>query len=105
MSTQANILIGLALFGTGILISAVFLRFLRTRYPAVWKDLGEPGLLRNNDLPTHIRISKYLACRRYRNLPDRRIVLLFDAIRIFEFFVIVSFAYFCVSSVLSIFRE
>jgi len=95
--------LGIALFVSAIIVSGIFLRFLRTHYPAVWKELGEPSLLRNNDLPTQVRISKYLISRRYRNLPSKRLVLLFDAIRMFEFLILVGFVYFCVSAILTLF--
>jgi hypothetical protein len=97
------IVLGLILFACAIVVSGIFLRVLRNRHPDVWKQLGEPGLLRNNDLPTQIRISRYLISRTYRGLPNKRLVLLFDMIRIFEFLVLVSFVYLCVSAILSLF--
>jgi hypothetical protein len=98
-------IIGAALlFLAAITLAGVFLRFLRTHYPAVWKELGEPGLFRNNNLATHIRISKYLLTGKYRTLPHKGLVWIFDCVRIVEFLVLLSFLYFCVSTAVFLFR-
>src|ERR1700730_13400602 len=103
MSTQMQMVIGVALLIGATTLSGIFLRLLRTRHPAVWKELGEPGLFRNNDLATHVRISKYLFLRKYRTLPNKRLVWIFEVLRIFEFLVILGFAYFCITAITFLF--
>src|ERR1051326_1481629 len=103
MNTTSSTIIGFAVFLLCVAIGGIFLRYLRGSYPNVWKELGEPGVLRNNDLTTQIKISRYLWFRRYRSLSNKRLVLLFDCMRVFQFVVLLSFAYFCVSTFLFLF--
>ncbi len=97
MSASLSDITVIAVFAASVIIDAIFLRFLRTRHPEVWRELGEPSMIRNNTAAMSVRISGYLFSRRYRNLPDRTLVRIFDALLFLQIAVLFGLAYFCLS--------
>jgi hypothetical protein len=88
----------LILFFIGTLIlDALFLRFLRTHHPALWRELGEPGVIRNNNPRITMNIARYLFSRSYRGLQDRRLVWMFDCLRILAVVPLFIFIWFLIS--------
>jgi len=81
-------------------VCAVFLRIVRTRQPDVWRALGSPTMFGNQDFHTSIRGMRYFLCRGYRNVTDRRFVMFCDFFLVIQVLVLLSFAYFVISTVI-----
>lgn len=101
MNENTLTVIGIAMFAFCIIAASALNHFIRTRHPALWDELGRPGMIKNNTPETSWRISQYVLGRKYRDLSDKRLIRIFDVLRVLQLLGLASFALFCISFIVA----
>jgi hypothetical protein len=88
-----NVLFGglLILMVMGGILSVLVYRRLKTRHPAVFTEMGSPGVFLSGPRNTRRAVSRFLWARKYREMSDPYLAYLAGSLRILAILVVAVF--------------
>ena len=99
--TPLDILL-LVAFAASAMVSAMLIRLARRDHPDIWRgEMGSVAMFTNNTPATSWQTLRYILSRRWRSVPDRKFLVLCEALFVVDILGFVCLAYFVVSVVLS----
>lgn len=93
-SLLGSLFVLLLIISIPVLVSqALFYKRLRQFHEPTWRDLGEPGVLRNNTFRVGMTVSRFVWKRRYKSLGDSQLEKLGTTLTIFQTAWLIVFAF------------